>query len=108
MVMKPTKPRFAELRPHIARRKSKSAVPMQEQKSCCCVATDTEMADRARCKSVKRDAGNERGRQLRRPLLLVLYDTVDFRFSDFDCQRSACRSHTGFVFAVAKFHFPPP
>jgi hypothetical protein len=26
----------------------------------------------------KRDAGNERGRQLRRPLLLVLYDSVDF------------------------------
>src|SRR5207248_2597870 len=62
--MKPAQPRFAELRPHIDRRKSKSAVPMPEQKCCCCVATDTEMADRARGKSANRDAGNQRGRQM--------------------------------------------
>jgi hypothetical protein len=31
-------PRFAELRPHIARRKSKSPLPMQEHRPCCCMA----------------------------------------------------------------------
>jgi hypothetical protein len=30
-------------------------------------------------------------------LLLVLYDTVDLIFSEFDCQRSAYPRHTGFA-----------
>jgi hypothetical protein len=41
-------------------------------------------------------------------LLLVLYDTVDFIFGEFDCQRSTYSRYTGFVFAVAEFHFPSP
>jgi hypothetical protein len=36
---KPTQPRSAQLRPHFDQRKSKYAVPMQEQKPCCCLAT---------------------------------------------------------------------
>jgi hypothetical protein len=45
---------------------------------------------------------------LRRPLPFVLYDTVDFIFSDFDCRRSACRGHARFDFAIAEYHFPSP
>ena len=41
-------------------------------------------------------------------LLLVLYDTVDFNFSDFDCQCSAYPRHTGFSFVDAEFYFPSP
>jgi hypothetical protein len=49
---------------------------------------------------------NERGQPARASL--VLYNTVDFIFGDFNCQRPADLRHTGFVFAVAEFHLPTP
>jgi hypothetical protein len=48
------------------------------------------------------------GRPGEAALLLVLYDTIDFNFSESDCQRPAYPRHTGFVFAVAEFHLPSP
>ena len=50
----------------------------------------------------------KRASRLTRALLLVLYDTINFIFSDFDCQLSAYLRHTEFVLAVAEFYFPSP
>jgi hypothetical protein len=40
-------------------------------------------------------------------LLSILYDAIDLKFSEFDCERSL-RSFTGFVLAVVKPDFPFP
>ncbi len=48
---------------------------------------------------------NQRGPLL---LVLVLYDAINLLLGDFDCRRSAYRSHARFVFAAAKLHFPSP
>jgi hypothetical protein len=57
---------------------------------------------------IARLSQNERASQPEADLLVVLYDTVDFNFSEFDRQRSAYPCHTRFSFAAAEFHFPSP
>jgi hypothetical protein len=58
---KPTQPRSAQLRPHFTTRKSKYAVPMQEQRPCCCLAT--ALADAGRLGLIDRWRFPEHSRQ---------------------------------------------
>jgi hypothetical protein len=73
---------------------------------------DRKSAERLICPSGSRRVAtvviHPQGRPTEAALLLALYDTIDFNFSEFDCQRSAYPRQTGFVFAVAEFHFPSP
>ena len=50
----------------------------------------------------------ETGQPTNAALFLVLYDTINFVFNDFDCRLAAYPRHTEFVLAVAEFHFPSP
>src|ERR1700756_2515239 len=50
----------------------------------------------------------ETGQPTDAALFLVLYDTINFVFGDFDCRLSTYPRHTEFALAVAEFHFPSP
>lgn len=49
-----------------------------------------------------------KGQPTEADLLLVLDDTLDFIFGDFDGQRAAYPRNTEFVSAVAEFDVPSP